>query len=325
MKLSLKITCVAVMVAALSITSVSEAGKSFGKINGGSQFKSRTVRRPSTANLHHNFNYKQRGGSSSSRNSRSFSNFKKPALQQKSSSHSSRLQNMSNNSRLKSIGNNSRLKTITNNSRTRDLNNLKKIDNLRQPVVKSPAKGKGLFDGKKPGQDGWKTIMPVDPELGVHKPNPGYGNDIVFPKPRPHAPIFCPPGRRPIVCLPPITICPPVHTPCVVNTCQNVVVEEQVVVEEEKLEPVLQLVVGQPAALEAEGLGEQAGQVVFEVNGLGLPAKITMWEDRQLGIEVPLIGLQAPTTAFMHLIDADGQPLASIPVELLMEIPAETK
>jgi len=315
MKLSLKLTCIVVITASLATTSVTEAGKSFGRINGGTQFKSRTARRPSTANFHHRFNYKQRGGSSKLRNSRSYNNFRKPTFQRKSSS---------NSSRLKTIDRSSRLKTIGNSSRTRDLNQFKKIDNSRKPVVKRPSKGNSLFDGKKPGQDGWKTIMPIDPNTGVHKPKPGYGNDIVFPKPRPRPrpPIFCPPGRRPIVCLPPITICPPVHTPCVVNTCQNVVVEEQVVVEEADLEPVLQLVVGQPAALEAEGLGTQAGQVIFEVNGLGLPAKVTLWEDKQLGLEVPLMGLQGPTKALMHLIDANGQPIASVPVELLMEVPA---
>jgi len=314
MKLSIKMTLAVLMISGLTQTSTVEAGKSFGKINGGSQSKSRNVRRPSTANFHHNFNYKQRGGSSSSNR---YSNFRKPTVSRNSSNSSSRFKSINSNSRLKTIGTQSQ-------SRTRDLSGLKKFENIRKPTIQSPTKGKGLFDGKKPGDGERWTIQPVDPNFG-QKSKPGYGNDIIFPtpRPRPRPPIFCPPGRRPIVCLPPINICPPVYTPCVTTTCQQVIVEPALVEQpvQEELEPVLQLVVGQPAALEANGLGQTAGQVVFEVNGLGLPAKVTQWEDAMLAMDVPMMGLQGPTNAFMHLIGADGQPLASIPVELLMEAP----
>jgi hypothetical protein len=142
-----------------------------------------------------------------------------------------------------------------------------------------------------------------------------------------HPPHYCPPGfwPRPI-CLPPIRLCPPVVRPCVASACPTVVVNETVVVEEpvaeEAAEPMLQLLVGKPNSLEAERLGDTPGAVALEVGGIGLPMQIRSWTDTMLIIDVPSMGLNGPTPAMLHLFDSNGQPLASIPVELI--VPVET-
>ncbi|MBD3676214.1 MAG: hypothetical protein HUJ26_22110 [Planctomycetaceae bacterium] len=86
MKKSIALTLVALFSLCLT-TAISEAGIAFGKINGGTQFRSRNVGRPSTANLHHNFNYKMRGGKS--RSSRKYYYYKRPTVSRNSSTKSS--------------------------------------------------------------------------------------------------------------------------------------------------------------------------------------------------------------------------------------------
>lgn len=183
-------------------------------------------------------------------------------------------------------------------------------------------------------------IPPINPNPGGGKPpiDPGTGGGTppINPNPPycpPHCPPhYCPPGwwPRPI-CLPPIRLCPPVcYNTCVTTVCPNVIVDQTVVVEqpvvEEAVEPMLQLLVGKPATLEAEGLGDVAGSVAIEVGGIGLPTQVRSWTDKMLVIDVPFVGLNGPTPAMLHLFDANGKPLASIPVELVVpvaELPAE--
>lgn len=119
--------------------------------------------------------------------------------------------------------------------------------------------------------------------------------------------------------------CPPVCTPCVTSVCRQVVAVQQPVVEEvveEAAAPVLQLVVGKPATLEANGLGSVPGGVAIEVGGIGLPATVKSWTDTLLQIDVPFMGLNGPTPATLHLFDANRRPIASIPVELITEAAA---
>ena len=91
----------------------------------------------------------------------------------------------------------------------------------------------------------------------------------------------------------------------------------------EEVAPLLQLAVGKPASLEAEGLGTQPGAVAIEVGGIGLPTQVTTWSDQLLVINVPLMGLNGPTPAKLHLFDANGQAIATIPVELVLPAEAE--
>lgn len=183
-------------------------------------------------------------------------------------------------------------------------------------------------------------LKPILPPGGVVTPLPIPPLKPIPPLPVPpkppycpphHPPHYCPPGfwPRPI-CLPPIHLHRPVCRPCVANVCPNVIIDETVIVEEPLeeavAEPMFQLLVGRPATLEAEGLGNVPGFVAIEVGGIGLPTQVRSWADKMLVIDVPFVGLNGPTPAMLHLFDANGKPLASIPVELVVpeeELPAE--
>jgi len=193
--------------------------------------------------------------------------------------------------------------------------------------------------GKKPPFNPFPggTLPPIDPGTGggnpPMNPNPGGGNPPSNPNPPycpPHCPSWCcPPGYwpRPIF-LPSFNLYPPVYQPCVTTVCPSVV--NQTVIADapvqqaaaEPVQPALQLMVGKPASLEAQGLGDVAGSVVIEVGGIGLPTQVRSWTDKMLVIDVPAMGLNGPTPATMHLFDSNGKPLASIPVELI--VPVET-
>jgi hypothetical protein len=233
------------------------------------------------------------------------------------------------------------------------------IGEIRNPggETANPAVGIGIPGGKandllKPGigqeiidRPDFTIRPPQDPGIG----NPPVENPPVDPAPPavqeppvveqppvdvypPYCPPgYCPPGYcPPPVFLPPIVQYPPVCNPCVTAVSERTIVVqppvvEEVVVEEvaeEEVDPVLQLAVGQPAGLEAEGLGNVPGGVALEVGGVGLPVTVMSWKDTLLQIDVPFMGLNGPTPAKLHLFDSNGQPLASIPVELI--VPAET-
>ena len=125
------------------------------------------------------------------------------------------------------------------------------------------------------------------------------------------------PTCPPIVCPP---HCPPVHTcpPCVTTICRPVtIIEETVIVEEEALLPEFELTVSQPAELAASGLGNLPGAVAIEVNGIGLPTPITLWENDRLQIMVPAIGLSGPTPAKLYVFNAQMETMAMVEVLLV--------
>lgn len=197
-----------------------------------------------------------------------------------------------------------------------------------------------------------KPIFPTHPKPGTGKPFPHKGPFKPFPhpghaKPFPHTwpnkpfPKFPPkphhgnvPGCRPPAIIvdpycPPITHCPP----CVINVCRPVtrpatVITQPVIVEVPVQppvpaavagEPALQLIVGAENTLAAAGLGEIAGTAVMEINGIGVPLTVVQWTNEQLVLEVPALGLPQPTRTVLFLFDANQQPIAEVPVELLTQ------
>lgn len=179
------------------------------------------------------------------------------------------------------------------------------------------------------------------PHQGHPKPFPHTWPNKPFPKfpPKPHHGTV--PGCRPPVIIvdpycPPITHCPP----CVINVCrpvtrpatvitQPVIVEVPVEapipapVEAVAAEPELQLIVGAENTLAAAGLGEIAGTAGMEINGIGVPLTVVQWNNEQLVLEVPALGLSQPTRTVLFLFDSNQQPIAEVPVELLTQPMAE--
>lgn len=356
MKLTINLLLVACLLST-SCLSVSEAGK-FGSFrNQSSSNKSRNSfsnkgfsQQGANSNKLSNFSghnsFKSVSKQSNVKNTSSskfntFNNLKK------STSFSSRNQLNSGASKLNDSSlkiNNSRLKVSsifgkTNTAKVTSNKNSTPITKSSGRIVSNlprinalPAKGGNIPPVK--------SILPGDiveiPD-GVFVPPTLPTNPPNYPPtcPPPH----CPPGKwsHPI-CLPPIRLCRPVCPPCVTAVCPTVVVNETVVteetvtleeqiaeqpVEEAEVEPMLQLQVGKPASLETEGLGDDPGAVAIEINGVGLPVAVKSWTDKLLQIDVPVVGLNGPTQAKLHLFDANGQPIASIPVELIQATEAE--
>ncbi|WP_339684792.1 hypothetical protein [Gimesia maris] len=144
---------------------------------------------------------------------------------------------------------------------------------------------------------------------------------------------LCPPVCRPWY---PVTCVDPIITPCVITACAPVysnktgeavveVSEETVTAEftetETSTEPVkqerLELVSGKRFQLSAEGLGDEQGMVILEINEMGLPANIETWEDGVLAFQTPQIGLSKVTEAKMHVMNSKGQLLATLDINLL--------
>lgn len=144
---------------------------------------------------------------------------------------------------------------------------------------------------------------------------------------------WCPPVCRPWF---PVPCAEPVLTPCVITACAplnyneagETVVEvsegfgtEEIAETQTSPEPVeqelLELVSGKLFQLSAEGLGNEQGMVVLEINEMGLPAKIEKWEDNILAFQTPQIGLAKATEAKMHVMNSKGQLLATLDINLL--------
>ncbi|MCA9022330.1 MAG: hypothetical protein KDA74_19410 [Planctomycetaceae bacterium] len=144
---------------------------------------------------------------------------------------------------------------------------------------------------------------------------------------------WCPPVCRPWY---PVACADPILTPCVITACAPIyyneagetvavtnteTATEEVAEAETTTEPVeqerLELVSGKLFQLSAEGLGDDQGMVVLEINEMGLPAKIEKWEDNILAFQTPQIGLAKTTEAKMHVMNSKGQLLATLDINLI--------
>lgn len=165
---------------------------------------------------------------------------------------------------------------------------------------------------------------PIDrPEIDPELPEPGDTPPPIGTPPG-DVPPYCPPGHIPPYCPPPVVIIDPIGPPpvacppCVTTVCRPAVLAPVApIIEEEPVEQVLQLVTDRQNTLVVEGFGNVAGNAALEVNGLGLPLKVVSWNNEQLVLDVPMIGLVEPTPAKLFLFDAEMKVLAEIEVELL--------
>ena len=225
----------------------------------------------------------------------------------------------------------------TNHKFTKDIKFPSSQNNMKRPFVKRPITNQKQ-DFSKIGKV--NTKHPFKPQ---HKPDLHHNKHIkhknffhghhighhhghnLWYRPWCHINVrpWCPPVCRPwypVICEDPIIV------PCQIISCRPVFINEigEAVVaapaNEEKAQPErLALVAGQQVQLTAQGLGNEQGMVIIEINEMGLPAKIEKWEDTKLGFQTPQIGLGKATEAKMHIMNKKGQLLATLDVELLPE------
>jgi hypothetical protein len=134
-------------------------------------------------------------------------------------------------------------------------------------------------------------------------------------------------SHRPI-CLPPIVKCRPPHVcpPCVTSVCpgaQVIIIEqstEQILTEflTEEVAPafVIDLESNTEVSLEIDDLTSQPGALVLEVNGIGLPVDILLWEDGVLDIRVPSVGLSEAQLGKLYVLNSDLQLMAAVDARL---------
>lgn len=133
------------------------------------------------------------------------------------------------------------------------------------------------------------------------------------------------------VCLPPIVRCPPprVCPPSVLAVCPGaevIVVErttEQVLAEflaepttTEEPAFVLDLASNAEVSLEIDGLADTPGALVLEVNQIGLPVEVLLYEQGVLDIRVPSVGLAAAQLGKLYVLNANLQLVAAVDVRL---------
>ena len=124
----------------------------------------------------------------------------------------------------------------------------------------------------------------------------------------------------------------PVYGGVVIGGCQPVVVTEVVETVVEVPAPAppvpdqpaqqgnaarLQLISGEPYKLDVTGLPPEQGDIVLEINQLGLRVDVTQWTAREVRFVVPTVALPQATSAKLHLIDAEGRLRSSIDVDIL--------
>jgi len=160
-----------------------------------------------------------------------------------------------------------------------------------------------------------EQTIPETPELGDTPPP--------IDCPPGDVPPYCPPGHIPPYCPPPVIIIDPIGPPpvacppCVQSVCRPALIAAPVVEEQIEEQVVLQLVTDRENTLLLPGLGNVPGNAALEVNGLGLPLKVVTWTNEKLVLDVPMIGLVAPTDAKLFLFDAEMKIIGELPVELL--------
>ena len=87
---------------------------------------------------------------------------------------------------------------------------------------------------------------------------------------------------------------------------------------EEKL---LQVPLGATLTLQATGLGEQAGQVIVQIEKIAMPALVSEWKPDGVTATLPTVAIAENIRAELLLMKADGQLASSVKVELTPALP----
>jgi hypothetical protein len=97
-----------------------------------------------------------------------------------------------------------------------------------------------------------------------------------------------------------------------------IVVQVPVVVEQVAVaQPVMQVPVGATLTLQALGLGNEAGQVMLQVDKIAIPAMVNEWSNDAVTTTLPMLGLGGQVIADIVMVRADGTVANSIKVELV--------
>jgi hypothetical protein len=216
------------------------------------------------------------------------------------------------------------------------------------PIQVNPGLGKSI-GGAVLGDKGIGGKVKIDPGFNVGKSIGGavLGNKKVDPgfgvtKSINHAVLkHCIPGCNPKPCDPchnhhnkwcgPTWWWSPCWDPCY-KTCyypttvyahpQTIVVPVQTVVAGAPVapvveEPVMQIPVGATITLQGNGLGDQLGMLVVQIDKISLPAQVNEWRPDALNVTLPMLGLAGPTKAQLWMVKADGAVAGQVAVELI--------
>ena len=205
----------------------------------------------------------------------------------------------------------------------------KKVGSLNNATVNSK-----LIVGKYPTIGVQKT-----PKFKISPSNPQLINPIVKPYPckppicnppicSPCKPSNCSPCKPNCFpwpwpdCYPCDPCCKPIIITCPTYCepyCQTVVYSQpavtQVVVKE--VEKRMQVPVGATLVLQAQSLGMNAGQVMLQVDKVGLGALVNEWKNESVNTTLPMLGIAGPTPAQIVIFKADGSMASSLNVELI--------
>jgi len=135
-----------------------------------------------------------------------------------------------------------------------------------------------------------------------------YTEPIVIPVSVPAAPIFVPVTE---------TASSPSATPQPEETSKPAAATA-----EEKL---LQVPLGATLTLQAKELGEQAGQVIVQIEKIAMPALVSEWKTDSVTATLPTVAIAENIRAELMLVKADGQIASSVKVELTPALPPVTE
>jgi hypothetical protein len=98
--------------------------------------------------------------------------------------------------------------------------------------------------------------------------------------------------------------------------------QPQATTPEEKL---LQVPLGATLTLQATGLGEQAGQVIVQIEKIAMPALVSEWKPDSVTATLPTVAIAENIRGELLLMKADGQLASSVKVELTPALPPVTE
>lgn len=94
--------------------------------------------------------------------------------------------------------------------------------------------------------------------------------------------------------------------------------------ETKKMPALAKVPVGATVTLNSKELSEKEGQVILQIGEIALPATIKQWKNDAVVCTLPIVGLTKPSKATLHLLNADGQTVSTLTVELVTTLPTSS-
>jgi hypothetical protein len=90
-------------------------------------------------------------------------------------------------------------------------------------------------------------------------------------------------------------------------------------------EKIQQVPLGATLTLQAKELGEQAGQVIIQIEKIAMPALVSDWSASSVTATLPTVAIAENLRAELLLVKADGQVASSVKIELTPALPPVTE